>query len=255
MGFEVLAAIDLLDGRVVRLRRGAFEAVTTFGDDPTAIATAFVDAGIRWLHVVDLDGAREGRLVHGSAIAAIVSAVAGRASIEVGGGIRQALAATQLIDQGVDRVVLGTAALADPALVAELVGRLGPDRVAAAVDVRDGLAVGDAWRAGAAGAEPAAVVRRLAEAGVGVFEVTAVERDGTLEGPDLDRLREMVALGAGAVIAAGGIRSSLDVEAVRAVGCAGSIVGRALYEGRIDPRRLVAQVAGPAPLDAGSPIG
>jgi phosphoribosylformimino-5-aminoimidazole carboxamide ribotide isomerase len=238
MGFEVLAAIDLFGGRVVRLRQGDFDQATAYGDDPAAVAAGFVAAGIRWLHVVDLDGARAGRPVHGSEIAALLRAVEGRASVEVGGGIRDAAGAATLLDAGVDRVVLGTAALRDPALARELVGRFGAERVAVAIDIRDGRTLGEAWRAGATGDDPAAVVGRLADVGIRTFEVTAIDRDGTLEGPDLDRLRTLVELDAGAIVAAGGIGSSADVAAVRAVGCVGAIVGRAFYEGRLDPRDL-----------------
>jgi len=247
MGFEVLAAIDLLGGRVVRLRRGDFDSAIAYGEDPSAVAERFVAAGIRWLHVVDLDGARAGRPVHGSAIAALLRAVEGRASVEVGGGIRDAVAAASLLDAGVERVVLGTAALRDSTLAAALVARFGPERVTVAIDIRDGRTLGEAWRAGATGDDPAAVVARLSDAGVRTFEVTAIDRDGTLEGPDLDGLRGLVELGRGAIVAAGGIGSSADVAAVCAVGCVGAIVGRAFYEGRLDPRRLVEEFIGPTP--------
>lgn len=243
MDFEVLAAIDLLGGRVVRLRRGAFEEATTYGDDPVATAMDLVAAGIRWLHVVDLDGARSGHPVHRAAIAAIVKAVGGRAAVEAGGGIRDEADAALLLGDGVSRVILGTAALGEPGLLGRLVARHGPDRVAAAIDVRDGTAIGEAWRAGTSGRDPVAVIHRLAQAGIGVFEVTPIDRDGTLEGPDLDLLRALVALDAGAIVAGGGIRSVADAQAVRDVGCAGAIIGRALYENRLDARSLLSELA------------
>ena len=242
MGFEILAAVDLLGGRVVRLRRGAFEKATVYGDDPVATAVELVAAGTRWLHVVDLDGARAGHPVHQAAIAAILQAIGGRASVEVGGGIRDEAAAALLLGDGVSRVVLGTAALGEPELLGRLVARHGPDRVAAAIDVRSGNAVGEAWRSGAPGRDPAAVIHRLAEAGVGVFEVTSIDRDGTLDGPDLDLLRALADLDAGAIVAGGGIRSAADVKAIRDAECAGAIVGRALYERRLDVRSLILEV-------------
>lgn len=237
MAFHILAAIDLHGGRVVRLRRGEFSAVTSHGDDPVAVAGRLVDVGARWLHVVDLDGARSGRPVHGPAVQAIVSAVAGRAAVEVGGGIRDDVMADALLNGGVERVVLGTAALLEPELARQLVERHGPEHLAVAIDVRAGRALGHAWHAGEPGRDPAAAMQRLAAAGVTTFEVTAIERDGTLDGPDLELLGELVRLQAGAVIASGGIRSIEDLVAVRDVGCVGAIVGRALYEGRVDLER------------------
>ena len=234
MGFEILAAIDLLGGRVVRLRQGDFDQATAYGDDPAAVAAGFVAAGIRWLHVVDLAGARAGRPVHGSAIAALLRTVEGRASVEVGGGIRDAASAATLLGAGVDRVVLGTGALRDPALARELVERFGAERVAVAIDIRDGRTLGEAWRAGATGDDPAAVVARLSDAGVRTFEVTAIDRDGLLGGPDLELYRGLVALGLGSIVASAGIASRSDIEAVRAVGCSGTIIGRALYDGTVE---------------------
>jgi phosphoribosylformimino-5-aminoimidazole carboxamide ribotide isomerase len=234
MGFEILPAIDLLGGRVVRLRQGRFDEATVHGDDPVDVARELVDAGARSLHVVDLDGARAGHPVHGRAVEGIVEAAAGRAFVELGGGIRDATAATFILDAGVSRVVLGTAALVDRGLAARLVARHGPGAVAIAIDMRDGRAVGHGWREGAPTLEAAVAVRRLADVGVETFEVTGIDRDGTLEGPDLDALRSIVGLQAGQVIASGGIRSIEDLEAVRDAGCSGAIVGRALYEGHVD---------------------
>lgn len=243
MGFDILAAIDLHEGRVVRLKRGDFGAVTSHGDDPVAMAEALVDAGARWLHVVDLDGARTGRPMHGTVVEAIAAAVAGRAAVEVGGGIRDDEAADAVLAAGVDRVVLGTAALRKPDLVRRLVERHGAELLAAAIDVRSGRALGHAWQAGAPGSVPTIAMQRLAATGVITFEVTAVERDGTLDGPDVDLLRQLVGLGVGGVIASGGIRSVDDLVAVRDAGCVGAIVGRALYEGRLDLQEAVARLA------------
>ena len=134
-------------------------------------------------------------------------------------------------------MVVGTAALADPALVGRLVRRHGPDRIAVALDVRDGLAVGEGWRSGAPGLSVVEATTRITDEGVETFEVTAIERDGRLEGPDLDLLRRLVGHGRGRIIASGGVASIDDLLATRRIGCAGAIVGRALYEGRIDLRR------------------
>jgi len=238
---DLLAAIDLRGERVVRLREGDFERETAHGDDPAATAAALVGQGIRWLHVVDLDGARAARPVHAEAIAGIVDAVGGRAAVEVGGGIRDTETAGRWLEGGVARVVIGTAALRSPGFAAELVEAFGQDRVAVAIDVRAGRVVGDAWQPAGMSADLEAVLAVLAEAGVRTFEVTAIDRDGSLAGPDLDLLRAVrAAVPAAAVIASGGIRSIDDLRAVRDLGCGGAIVGRAIYEGALSLPEAIA---------------
>jgi phosphoribosylformimino-5-aminoimidazole carboxamide ribotide isomerase len=231
--FEILPAIDLRGGRVVRLVRGDHGAATDYGEDGAAIAEAFVACGARWLHVVDLDGARDPRDRQTDLVAAIVGRVGERARVEVAGGQRDERAVGASLGAGAARVVLGTAALRDPAMVGRLVGRFGAGRIAVALDVRDGLAVGQGWVAGAAGVPVADALERLADEGVHVFEVTAIDRDGTLGGPDLAMLGGLVARGRGDLIASAGVASAADITAVRALGCTGAIVGRALYEGRL----------------------
>jgi len=231
--FEILPAIDLSGGRVVRLLRGDYAAETTYGDDAAAVADAFAAGGARWLHVVDLDGARDPAARQTPLVAAIVARVGARAAVEVAGGLRDDRAVEASLGAGAARVILGTAALRDPAFAGRLAARFGAERIAVALDVRDGFAVGHGWVPGAAGFAVAEALARLADAGIRQFEVTAIDRDGTLEGPDLALLRELVGQGRGAIIASAGIASAADVTAVRALGCAGAIVGRALYEGRL----------------------
>ncbi len=237
--FELLPAIDLIEGRVVRLRRGDFDQETAYGDDPVAVAGAFADAGAGWLHVVDLDGARAGEPRQLRLAAAIVAGVHGRMRVEIGGGLRTGEAIAGALGTGAARAVIGTALLRDPDFAATLVARHGSDRLVASIDVRDGLALGEGWREGAPGLPATEAVSRLAAAGITTFEVTAIERDGLLEGPDLGLLRRLVGLERGRIIASGGISSIDDVLAVQAAGCAGAIVGRALYEDRIDLRELM----------------
>lgn len=232
--FEILAAIDLRAGRVVRLREGDFDRETAYSDDPVATAVGLVGQGSRWLHVVDLDGARTGRPAHGFEITEIVKAVGGLTRVEVGGGIRDVATAAGWLGVGVARVVIGTAALATN-LAEELVTRFGGERVAVALDNRAGQAVGGGWLVGGEASELGATILRLLTQGVQTFEVTAIDRDGTLDGPDLDLLRRVLDEAPDAdVIASGGIRSVEDLQAVRQLGCAGAIVGRAIYEGRLD---------------------
>ena len=232
-GFDILAAIDLRGGRVVRLEQGDFARETTFSDDPAAVAVAFAEAGARWLHVVDLDGARDGKSGHATVIAAIVDALGERVAVEVAGGLRTADAVATVLDQGAARAVVGTAALRDPAFVGELIATHGAARIAVALDVREDLAVGHGWQPGAPGIRLNAALATLADVGVTTFEVTAIDRDGLLGGPDLALYERLVALGAGPIVASGGVASVADLAAVRAIGCTGAIVGRALYDGRM----------------------
>jgi phosphoribosylformimino-5-aminoimidazole carboxamide ribotide isomerase len=233
-GFEVLPAIDLRGGRVVRLQQGDFGRETAYSDDPVEVATRFADAGARWIHVVDLDGARTGTPAHGEIIRTIVSAVGDRVKVEAAGGLRDEAAVALALDMGAARAVVGTAALRDPAFAGRLVTSHGAHRIVAAIDIRDGEAIGDGWSKDAPGLDAVEAVRRLAEVGVTNFEVTAIDRDGLLGGPDLDLYERLIEPGVGSIIASGGIGSQHDLELVRAVGCSGAIVGRALYEGRLD---------------------
>jgi len=239
-GFEILPAIDLRAGRVVRLRQGDFAEETAYDLDPVSVASGFVAAGAQWLHVVDLDGARTGAPAHGSVIAAIVAAVGDHAGVEVAGGLRDEPSVAIVLASGAARAVIGTAALGDPAFAGRLVATHGPDRIAVAIDVRDGRAVGHGWAPGTAGMDaadvidPADAIRRLSDLGVTTFEVTAIERDGLLMGPNLELYEQLVSLDRGTIIASGGISTIDDLRAVRDLGCSGAIVGRALYEGQID---------------------
>jgi phosphoribosylformimino-5-aminoimidazole carboxamide ribotide isomerase len=243
-GFEILVAIDLRGGRVVRLTQGDFDQETAFSDDPVATARAFVDAGVRLLHVVDLDGARSGQPVHQDVIAEIIRTVQGPAAVEVAGGLRTHEAVDRAFATGARRVVVGTAAIREPRFAAELVDRRGPDSVAVAIDVRGGQALGDGWSTAASDDDPATVIAQLADAGVTTFEVTAIDRDGTLRGPDLDLYTSVIGAGRGAIIASGGISMLDDLRAVRDAGCVGAIVGRAIYEGRLALAEAVAVADG-----------
>ena len=243
--FDVLPAIDLVGGQVVRLRQGDFARTDVFSDEPAATAMSFAAAGARWLHIVDLDGARAGEPAQAETIAAILAVVSPGVACEVAGGLRTEAAVDAMLAAGVARAVLGTAALNDPAMVGRLVRRHGPERVVAAIDVRAGQAVGDAWRTGADGVGVEVAIRRLAEEGIRTFEVTAIDRDGLMGGPDLTLLAAAVEFGETAgldieIVASGGIRSVADLVAARDCGCSGAIVGRALYDGSLDLRAAIA---------------
>jgi phosphoribosylformimino-5-aminoimidazole carboxamide ribotide isomerase len=242
-GFEILPAIDLRGGRVVRLRQGDFGQETAYSDDPVAVAVEFAAGGAQWLHVVDLDGARTGVPAHVATTQAIAAAVGKEVRVEVAGGLRTAANVRRAFAAGAARVVLGTAALRDSAIAAAAVSDYGADRVAVAIDVRDGRASGEGWDANARTTDALDAIRRLADEGVTTFEVTAIDRDGLLLGPDLDLLRRAVNLGSGRIIASAGIASIEDIAAVRALGCAGAIVGRALYEGQLSLRDALSAAA------------
>jgi phosphoribosylformimino-5-aminoimidazole carboxamide ribotide isomerase len=242
-GFVVLPAIDLRGGRVVRLQQGDFARETAYSDDPVEVATRFADAGAQWLHVVDLDGARTGSPGHAGVIEAIVSAVGDGVSVEVGGGLRDEVAVATVLELGAARAVVGTTALRDPAFAHRLVDAHGPNRIALAIDIREGRAVGQGWSDADAGVDVAEAIDRLAKVGIATFEVTAIERDGLLDGPDLSLYERVVGLDRGSVIASGGISSPEDLERVRAAGCSGAIVGRALYERRLDLKAVLATLS------------
>ena len=230
--FEVMPAIDLRGGRVVRLRQGDFGRETAYAADPVDVAVGFALAGARWIHVVDLDGARTGLPAHRRVIAAIVGAVGELTRVEVAGGLRDEHAVADALAGGAARVVIGTTALEDPAFAGRVVAAHGAGRVAVAIDVRDGSAVGHGWTLGAATVDAAVAIERLADVGVETFEVTAIDHDGLLAGPDRALYERVVGLGLGAVIGSGGISTVDDLRALRGIGCAGAIIGRALYDGR-----------------------
>jgi phosphoribosylformimino-5-aminoimidazole carboxamide ribotide isomerase len=241
--FQVLPAIDLRAGRVVRLAQGDFERETAFSDDPIAVAARFVADGARWLHVVDLDGARAGTPTHRQVIAGIVEAVGDLTRVEVAGGLRTPDAVASALDGGAARVVVGTAALRDPAFAGDLVARFDPGRIVIAADVRAGSAVGEAWRDGADGAPVEDLIGELVDRGIRTFEVTAIDRDGLLTGPDLElygRLRRFVPNVA--LIASAGVATTGDLQAIGDLGAAGAIIGRALYDGQLSLADALAAV-------------
>ncbi|HEX7521405.1 MAG TPA: 1-(5-phosphoribosyl)-5-[(5-phosphoribosylamino)methylideneamino]imidazole-4-carboxamide isomerase [Acidimicrobiia bacterium] len=226
-------AIDLRGGQCVRLRQGDFDAETVYGDDPLAVARQFADAGAEWIHIVDLDAARTGEATNLGIIEAVAAAVPCR--IQSGGGVRTAAAAEALLAAGVARVVVGTAAVERPALVDELCSE-HPDRIAVGLDARRREVAVRGWTE-RTGADLVTLARRFAGSGVSALIVTEIGRDGTMAGPDLAQLAAVLEASAVPVIASGGVGTLDDLAALAALEAggrrlAGSIVGRALYEGR-----------------------
>jgi phosphoribosylformimino-5-aminoimidazole carboxamide ribotide isomerase len=239
-------AIDLKGGACVRLVRGEMASATVFNDDPAAQARHFADLGFAWLHVVDLDGAFAGRSVNGEAVRAIRRAVDLR--IQLGGGIRDRAAIDHWLDLGIDRIVLGTAALRDSALVRRAAGDY-PDRVVVGIDSRDGQVAIEGW-AETSGVGAIELARRFADAGVAAIVYTDIARDGALTGVDAAGIAEFARQVGLPVIASGGIASLTDIAALAALeadGIEGAICGRALYDGRIDPQAALRLAAGEPP--------
>jgi len=227
---ELYPAIDLRGGRCVRLYQGDYGRETVYGDDPVAQALAFEAEGAAWIHVVDLDAARSGEPVNRPVVAAIAAAVS--VPVQTGGGVRDEAAAEALIDAGVARVVLGTAALEQPDLVRRLAPRFP---VAVGLDARGREVAVRGWEEGS-GRDLLDVAAEFADAGVAALVVTEIGRDGTLEGPDLEGLAAVLAATHIDVIASGGVGSLDDLRALDQLSVgdrrlAGVIVGRALYEG------------------------
>ena len=227
---ELIPAIDLLGGRVVRLSKGAYDAVTEYAQDPVDVARGFEAAGAERIHIVDLDAAREGRAMQAEVIARVVEAV--DPPCQIAGGIRAADAVATGLRSGADRVVLGSALISSPLLAKTLTERYGPDRIVAALDVRDGKALGDGWVAEARGAEVIGLAQSLAETGIRWFAVTAIARDGQMSGPDLELLEAVrEAVPGAAIIASGGVSSLADIRELAARRFEAAITGKALYEG------------------------
>jgi phosphoribosylformimino-5-aminoimidazole carboxamide ribotide isomerase len=224
----VFPAIDLLEGRAVRLRQGDPSRVAFVGDDPVAVARRWVDEGAAWLHVVDLDGALSGSPRHLALVERICRAVP--VPVQAGGGLRTVADLRAAYEAGAARAVLGTAAL-DAGVLREALERYG-DRIAAALDARDGAVAVRGWSE-TASLTVVEAARTLAAAGAARFVYTSVARDGMLTGPDLDGLAALRAAVAVPVVLAGGVGSAADVLAAARAGADGVIIGRALYDGRL----------------------
>jgi phosphoribosylformimino-5-aminoimidazole carboxamide ribotide isomerase len=224
-------AIDIRDGHAVRLLRGDYDEETVYDADPLDAARRWAEDGARYVHVVDLDGAREGRPVNLDHVRRIAREVT--VPVQLGGGLRDAVSVARALDAGATRVVLGTAAVARPELVAALVDEHG-DRIVASVDARGGRVSVEGWTE-TTGADAPSMVADLAARGVGRFVFTPVDVDGTMEGPAIEELRGVAEAADAELIYSGGIGSLDDLTTLRGLGLpnlGGAIVGRALYEGR-----------------------
>lgn len=235
-------AIDLQGGRCVRLEEGRMERATVFNDNPAAQALAFEVLGFSWLHLVDLDGAFAGLSVNRDAIAAILAAI--RIPVQLGGGIRDRAAIEGWLEAGVRRVILGTAALNNPELVREA-ARAHPGRIAVAVDAREGRVAVEGWSRFSS-MEARELAARFADAGVAAIVFTDIGRDGMLRGLNIEAVRALAACVPLPVVASGGVAGIGDIDALRASGAnniEGVVIGRALYDGRIDAKEALERAA------------
>lgn len=243
-------AIDLKEGRCVRLKQGDMAQATIFNDDPSAQAAEFEAQGFKWLHVVDLDGAFAGKPMNAAAVEAILARVA--FPVQLGGGIRDMATVEGWLKKGVRRVIIGTAAVRDPDFVREA-AKAFPGQVAVGIDARDGYVAVEGW------AETSALAaddlgRRFEDAGVAAIVYTDIARDGMLQGINWEGTIALANALSIPVIASGGLASMADIERLCAPDAAileGAISGRALYDGRIDPAAALARIAGASNAKAG----
>lgn len=233
-------AIDLKDGVCVRLKRGEMDDATVFNADPAAQAALFAEAGFSWLHCVDLNGAFVGHSANGDAIKAIRRAI--RLPIQLGGGLRSRAAIEYWLEAGINRVILGTAALRDPGLVKEA-ARAHPAAIAVGIDARAGMVAVEGW-AQTSSLRVVDVARRFEDAGVAAIIFTDIARDGMLEGVNVEATAQLAAAISIPVIASGGLAGVDDILALRhRPNIAGAIIGRALYDGRISAEAALAAAA------------
>lgn len=233
-------AIDLKDGQCVRLLRGEMSAATVFGDDPAAQALNFQKAGCQWLHLVDLNGAFAGQPVNGAAVEAILAAVSVPA--QLGGGIRDMATIEMWLTRGLARVILGTVAVENPALVRDA-ARAFPGQIAVGIDARKGYVATKGW-AEETTVQAVDLARSFEDAGVAAIIYTDIDRDGAMQGPNIEATAALARAVTIPVIASGGVSRIEDLTALRATGViAGAISGRALYDGAIDLAGALAALA------------
>ncbi|MFO0817441.1 MAG: 1-(5-phosphoribosyl)-5-[(5-phosphoribosylamino)methylideneamino]imidazole-4-carboxamide isomerase [Pirellulales bacterium] len=239
---QVWPAIDLRGGKCVRLRQGDYGQETVFGDDPAEMAQRWVEQGARCLHLVDLDGARDGQLTNLSAIEAIVRSVS--VPCQLGGGVRGEATIRRLLDLGLTRLIVGTKALSEPEWFREMCHQF-PNQLALGIDAKNGLVATDGWL-NVSTIPATRLARQFDDEPVSAIIYTDIARDGMLEGPNFQAVEEMRRTVTIPVIASGGVTTVADVERLRTIGVAGCIIGRSLYEGTLDLKEAL-RAAQPAP--------
>lgn len=227
---QIYPAIDIIDSKAVRLCQGSFDEVTVFNDSPVDAAKKWVDAGADFIHIVDLDGARYGK----SFISEIIKDIKANFSvkIETGGGVRSLNDVTERINSGADRVIIGTAAVKNPELVKQAVELYG-DKIAVGVDAKNGMVAVSGWEE-VSNIESVSLCLKMKEIGINTIIYTDISKDGMMSGPNLDSTKELIEKTGMNIIASGGVSTLTDIENVKRIGCAGVIIGKALYNGALD---------------------
>ncbi len=232
---RIYPAIDIIDGACVRLVQGDYSQKTKFNDSPLEVAKKWEALGGEFIHIVDLDGAKSGKMPNFELIKNIAQSVG--VPIEVGGGIRDMNAIEKYLENGVERVILGTSALSKPELVKEAVLKYG-DRIAVGIDAKDGMVAVNGWEE-VSERNAIEMAKEMEQLGVKYIIYTDIATDGMLKGPNLDAMREMVNAVSVNIIASGGVTTIEDIEALKKVGVEGAIIGKALYTDRIDLKEAI----------------
>ena len=240
---EIIPAIDLRAGKVVRLFKGDFTQESTYSSEPIKVAETFAKSGVDWIHVVDLDGARYGSVSNMPVYREIVEKL--DVPVQVGGGMRSLQAVETALSGGVRRVVLGTAAVFQPDLVKQIVARFGKERVIVGLDVRDGWIAVEGWTQSTS-IDPQTVIEKMRELHVNRFIFTDIDRDGTLTQPNFEAIESIVRFGSGdlSIIASGGIGTLDHLRTLSSIGVEAAILGKAIYAGHINLVEAVEMVSG-----------
>jgi phosphoribosylformimino-5-aminoimidazole carboxamide ribotide isomerase len=241
MSFTIYPAIDMRGGKCVRLLQGDYDKETVYGDSPLDMAKKFVDQGAEWIHMVDLDGAKDGRRINDRYV--LEAAQKLPAKVQVGGGIRSEQDVIHYLENGVDRVIIGSLAVSNPDLVVELVQTYGP-KIAVGLDAKDGYVAVHGWLE-TSKVRAVDLGKRLAEGGVETFIFTDIATDGMLSGPNIKAAVELAKATGKQVIASGGVSSLVDLQALKACeneGVAGAIIGKAIYTGQFTVREALEEV-------------
>lgn len=241
MGFIIYPAIDMRGGNCVRLLRGDYDKETIYGDSPFAMAQQFVTEGAAWIHMVDLDGAKDGQRVNDRFVIEAAKKLATK--IQIGGGIREEADIAHYLENDVDRVILGSVAVENPAFAIEMVRKYGA-KIAIGIDAKDGFVATHGW-INTSTVKAVDLGKRFADAGAETFIFTDIATDGTLAGPNVAAIEEMAKVTGKSVIASGGVSSLADLQALQAAavhGVSGAIVGKAIYENRFTVKEALERV-------------
>ncbi len=238
---QLYPAIDIKDGKCVRLTKGDFDREKIYSEDPAEVAESFEQAGATFIHMVDLDGARDGRRMNGKTISAVTSAV--NIPVELGGGIRTIEDAAQCLDLGITRLVIGTKAVSDPFFVQDLIARFGPECVVVGVDAKDGRVAVEGWET-VSEVTAADLCMTMKDCGVRHIIYTDIERDGMLTGPNVEAVSELSCSSGLDITASGGVSCMEDLQALYDAGINGVVIGKAIYEKKIDLKAAIERFQG-----------